>query len=356
MNRIAGMTGPGSQTLVSSVTYGPANQMLQLNASSFTETRTYNANLQLTELVSGANVHFKYNYSATQNNGRINSMQDMVSGETVTYAYDTLNRLIQASRTGDPSGAWSQTFQFDGFGNLTQKTGSNAPTNAFLATNPATNRLNTGGAGYDAAGNLTANGTGSFATGYTYDPENRLVGVQPQGGNWGFYGYDAANQRVYQGSFNVTTWTYSNEKIYFYGADGKKLGCWSLSVSGSNYTLTASQTNVWFAGRLLTPEDRLQSRGKYFPFGEDRYSPNPANPANDQEKFATYTRDAATGLDYAYQRYYNSQLGRFNTVDPFEGSANLAAPQSLNRYSYVTSDPVNSYDPSGLAGFSLAGC
>jgi YD repeat-containing protein len=54
MNRISGMTGPNNQMLVSSVTYNPANQILQLNAAAFSETRTYNANLQLTELVSGS--------------------------------------------------------------------------------------------------------------------------------------------------------------------------------------------------------------------------------------------------------------------------------------------------------------
>ena len=74
-----------------------------MNASSFTETRTYNANLQLTSLVSGT-YQYSYNYSATQNNGRIQSVFDAASGETVTYQYDSLNRLIQASGTGDPQG------------------------------------------------------------------------------------------------------------------------------------------------------------------------------------------------------------------------------------------------------------
>lgn len=46
MNRLNGMTGPNNQTLVSSVSYGAANQVLQLTASTFTETRTYNANLE----------------------------------------------------------------------------------------------------------------------------------------------------------------------------------------------------------------------------------------------------------------------------------------------------------------------
>jgi hypothetical protein len=59
MNRLNGMTAPNSQTLVSGITYGPANQVLQLNAASFTEVRSYDANLQLIELTSGANVHYQ---------------------------------------------------------------------------------------------------------------------------------------------------------------------------------------------------------------------------------------------------------------------------------------------------------
>jgi RHS repeat-associated protein len=272
----------------------------------------------------------------------------VASGETITYQYDSLNRLIQASGTGGPQGAWSQSFTFDGFGNLTQKTGSNAPSNAFLATNPATNQLTSNGGQYDANGNLTAYGTGAFAAAYAYDIENRMSVAAGAGTVQTLFGYDSGNQRVYQGTYDTSAGVYSNEQIYFYGADGKKLGCWSLTSSGGTYTLTATATNVWFAGRLLTPEDRAQSKGKYFPFGEDRINPNPANPANDQEKFATYTRDSATGLDYAYQRYYDTQLGRFHTPDPYAPSAKPSKPQSWNRYAYAANDPIDNSDPTGL--------
>src|ERR1051326_4849671 len=86
---------------------------------------------------------------------------------------------------------------------------------------------------------------------------------------------------------------------------------------------------AYFGGRLLGNEDRLGSRGTYYPYGEDR---SVQNPANDNVKFATYTRDAATGLDYADQRYYASTFGRFMTPDPYRASAGPSDSQSWNRY------------------------
>lgn len=44
MKRLNGMTDANNNALVSGVTYNAANQMLQLNAASFTETRVYNVN------------------------------------------------------------------------------------------------------------------------------------------------------------------------------------------------------------------------------------------------------------------------------------------------------------------------
>jgi len=72
------------------------------------------------------------------------------------------------------------------------------------------------------------------------------------------------------------------------------------------------------------------------------------NPPNDNVKFATYTRDAATGLDYADQRYYSSQFGRFMSADPYMGSGGANNPQSWNRYTYGLADPLNHNDPRGL--------
>ena len=94
---------------------------------------------------------------------------------------------------------------------------------------------------------------------------------------------------------------------------------------------------------MLGSEDPLGSRGKYYPYGEDRSS---QNPANDNVKFATYTRDSATGLDYADQRYYASTMGRVLTPDRYHGRGG-PSPQSWNRYAYTQNDPITYSDPHG---------
>jgi len=78
------------------------------------------------------------------------------------------------------------------------------------------------------------------------------------------------------------------------------------------------------------------------PFGDEITSTT-----NDREKFATYTRDSYTGLDYADQRFYASTYGRFNTPDQFRRSARRRNPESWNRYIYANDDPINKNDTTG---------
>jgi RHS repeat-associated protein len=61
-------------------------------------------------------------------------------------------------------------------------------------------------------------------------------------------------------------------------------------------------------------------------------------------------RDSYTGLNYADQRYYASSYGRFNTPDPYQsgsGSGIPADPDTWNKYTYVSGDPVNLRDLNG---------
>jgi RHS repeat-associated protein len=63
---------------------------------------------------------------------------------------------------------------------------------------------------------------------------------------------------------------------------------------------------------------------RYYPYGQEVGTAT----ANDVAKFGTYTRDSATGLDYAMNRYYQSWWGRFTNPDPYRESVNSAALHS----------------------------
>ena len=163
MERATGMTDAASgSAYVSGVQYGPSNELLQMSytatagASQVNETLTYNSLLQLTGIsASGGGlgtVNLTYTYTAGQNNGKMASATNGVSGEQVVYQYDTLNRLIQAQTASNPNvPQWGQGFVYDGFGNLYQKnvTKGSAPSMQYTV-NAATNQL--GGLGYDAPG------------------------------------------------------------------------------------------------------------------------------------------------------------------------------------------------------------
>ncbi len=116
---------------------------------------------------------------------------------------------------------------------------------------------------------------------------------------------------------------------------------------------TNVKLSTFFGGKRIGTYDRLgtakydQQNGgamSFYPYGEDRGTVQP----NDSLKFATYTRDSATGLDYADQRYYANNFGRFMSPDPSSDSGGPSDPQSWNRYSYVGNDPVNFFDRFGL--------
>jgi hypothetical protein len=56
------------------------------------ETRSYNNRQEMTRLTVAGYADWEYRYSASQNEGRITQMEDWVTGEEVTYQYDSPGR------------------------------------------------------------------------------------------------------------------------------------------------------------------------------------------------------------------------------------------------------------------------
>jgi RHS repeat-associated protein len=353
MMRPAGMTDQSGASVVTAVDYGAANELKHMTYNGGVETRVYNSMLQLTS-ISGLGQSINYTFPAAGSNaGKILSQTDTNSGETVAYLYDSLKRLTSATASG-----WQQNYTYDGFGNLTARAGTGTAQSTTINTpaDTATNRLS--GYTYDFNGN-------QISTGYAYDAENRLVQANAGAVQ---YAYDGQNKRIWQATFSNCSgdWCLSSDSISLFGIDGKQIGTYTAGAAWNNtqnqiaLSFYSTTQRVYFGRKLVATldwqgtqhgvvQDRLESVGKYYPFGEERNSPPLAN---DQVKFATYTRDSATGLDYADQRYYTSAFGRFMSPDPYRAMStspsNPANPLSWNRYAYVTGDPVNKSDPQGL--------
>jgi RHS repeat-associated protein len=307
------------------------------------ETRQYNNLNQMTRLTITGALDISYNFPAGTNNGKISTQTDNISGETVTYQYDSLNRLLSATSNQ----SWSETYGFDGFGNLLSKTGTGGAPTLSQTVDPATNHIV--GQGYDSNGNQASGPLGSVA----YDAENRIASVPSAGIQ---YAYDSKNKRIWSSTLSGGNLT---QTFYYYGTDGQKLGIYPMNLqfqqNGTTPVMT-DNTNVklstFFGSKRIGAYDRLgtakyNANGQpqsFYPYGEDRGTVQP----NDSLKFATYTRDSATGLDYADQRHYASNFGRFMSPDPYKGSARVSNPTSWNRYTYAGSDPANLNDRTGL--------
>lgn len=82
----------------------------------------------------------------------------------------------------------------------------------------------------------------------------------------------------------------------------------------------------------------------YYPFGDVRIDEKATGYKNNY-KFTGKELDLRTNLYYYGARYYDPVTGRFISPDPWEGD--LANPQTLNKYSYVTNNPLKYVDPTG---------
>jgi YD repeat-containing protein len=170
-----------------------------------TNTYQYNSLYQMTNqtVVRGSTTlqNLTYTLSTTQNNGQLLSQTDALSGETVEYQYDALNRLLTAQTPG--GGGWGLSFSYDGFGNRTNQTVTkgSGPTHS-VTINPANNRVSTSGYVYDANGNLTQMPLVTMV----YDVANRMVESNHSSAGTQRYSYNHANQRILKRSgTGVTT-------------------------------------------------------------------------------------------------------------------------------------------------------
>ena len=296
-----------------------------------------------------------YSYGTSgSNDGLISGITDNVqSGRSVSYTYDSLARLSTALTSGSSSyPQWGLQWTYDRYANRTQQqvTNGSGPSN-LVTVSATTNQLMGSPYAYDLSGNMTNDGFNTLV----YDAENRATSATNSSSS-GAYTYDGNGLRVTKCVASCTSSTryiFSGSKVIAEYASTASPSAPTIEYIYAGTTLIASEDNTstyrfyqrdHLSNRVVTDINGnvLEQLGHY-PYGESWY-----NSSGDKLLFTSYERDAESGNDYAQARYYVSRLGRFSSVDPLSGST--SDPQSLNRYVYVRDNPTVLVDPSGACG------
>lgn len=206
--------------------------------------------------------------------------------------------------------------------------------------------------GYDAAGNLTADGST-----LTYDATSHQVAAV-LAGYWNLqHAYDGDTLRVKKVEDGVTTYYLRSSVLGGQVvAEINSAGQWAKGFvydqSGQLLTIQQASGNRWTHQDPFTKSQRLTDAAGAVTAGIDLdpwggETSRTWNGNQQTRKYTTYDRNV-NGRDEAMMRSYHAWFARFDQPDPWDGSYDLTNPQSFNRYSYTQNDPVNFVDPSGL--------
>jgi RHS repeat-associated protein len=124
------------------------------------------------------------------------------------------------------------------------------------------------------------------------------------------------------------------EAVYLYGLD--------IIAQQQAERLYYFHDGLGSVRQMLDSTGEVETNYAYDPFGV----PVVAGDASNPYQFTGEAWDEEVELLYLRARYYQPEVGRFITKDPWVGDA--WEPGTLNRYAYVQNNPVNSTDPRGL--------
>lgn len=252
------------------------------------------------------------------------------------------------------AGSLDYAFTRDAGGDVTKITGIQTPTttddSVDYSYNPLNNQLTIAAPKtytYDANGNITSDGTSTF----TYDALNRLIKTEKQGTTVASYGYDSMNRRIRKTVGTITThflYDLSNQLIAETLADGTPLREY-VYLDGEPIVLKEYQTNpgtYYFVNdHLGTPQQLITAAGAvvwqaaYLPYGQAQIK---VQTVQNNLRFPGQYYDAETGLHYNWHRFYDPETGRYISADP------IGLDGGVNLYAYVSGNPVNFSDSSGL--------
>ena len=351
-----------------SYTYDPFGNLASVNKpNGESVTYTYDVLNRLNSMaatVNGSSIR-SYTYTLGPNGNRTNVAE--LSNRAVTYTYDDLYRLTGEIVSSDPAtqniGAIS--YQYDAVGNRTNRTSgitaissqspsydaggddrmtSDGTSSYSYDANGSTTQIGPNTYAFDSLGRMTQATVGTTTTTYVYDGDGNKIQQVVNNGTGPVttsYLVDSTNPTGYaqvleenQGSGVNLVYTYGSSRI---SEDQYNGTSWNLSFYGYD-----GQGSV----RYLTDSTGTKTDTyDYDAFGTLINQTHTGPPTPNEMFFDAEQLDGNTGFYNLRARWMNPGIGRFQTMDSYEGDNQ--DPLSLHKYLFVENDPVNKLDPSG---------
>ena len=348
--------------------------------------------------------NYNGNVNATLAQYRFSLASNAVHGfdETTVYGYryDRLNRLVKADATvGDntadhlandatPTNGYrvgDERMTYDKIGNLLTlqrvneggTPGVTLTPDDFIYTYGGNNKLTAiDGQNGSADRAYTYDANGNLLTDDFRDISNTLYGRASymynldKGTDTVSYLYDANDLRMYKKTaataqtteemyikdvlgheLLVVKWTTTGgttttaPEYFVYGTERiARIDGWTNQIDRSTFFLYdhLGNTRVSFTASDLSPiELEIVYAGDYFPYGKVLREFVDGD-GGDRYLSTMHERDKETGLDYRGARYYDSDVARFLSVDPWADKY-----PEWSTYNYVMSNPIRLIDPTG---------
>jgi RHS repeat-associated protein len=284
--------------------------------------------------------------------GRITSVS--AGGRSTSYGYDNAARLVS-----ETDGAHSLAYTYDVNGNRRTRSATgwgaiDGSTTYGYSGNvlQGLSGAQTGVLGYDQAGNLTADGSASFA----YDARNQLS--QSPGVS---FGYDGQGLRSYKqastGEIRYFAFGLGLEALGEYLADGSAayetiyIDSMPVAVAraGNLYWIDADQLGA--PGSVQNTQGQIVWKWESEAFGSTPAQQNPSGLGvfEFNQRFPGQMYDRESGLHYNVFRYYAPSIGRYTQSDP------IGLAGGINTYAYVGGNPLSHVDPEGLQSLTAEG-
>ncbi|SDB19778.1 RHS repeat domain-containing protein [Butyrivibrio sp. INlla16] len=254
-------------------------------------------------------------------------------GNTTSYTYDALDRLISSETTFAGNGVHEITaYNYDRRGNMTEMFVDGAISKRFKFD--STNKMIWGYDRDKGEADYKYNGIGKRVAVKTPEEDieyilditkfyNDMLGREVNGQKES-YVYDSG----------IISMDRDGED-YFYLLD--ELGS-TMRLTGTDGDTVSAYAYDEF-GRTFDPFTGKNKKAKEHPYNKEGNILQPL-------AFTGYQTDDITGNYYAQARYYNAGSGRFISRDK-DAFMFIEDPESLNLYEYCQNSPIEFFDPTG---------